>query len=178
MEYDDEFYLTDDDTIDQIYTEQNFATNSSQMMPDLINDVSRLTLNNNMTKAFSETTPNSERPKVPQTSLLNAGRLPPHMMLKPTLLTHQNSIQETSSNGLIKTNEPLKMLSVEVDPHAWDLKMDDLDFQRIVGNIGEYVRFCRRTTDSACKRSLVQFQSCAHFEKKMFIISKFVLMAE
>lgn len=43
-------------------------------------------------------------------------------------------------NGLIKSDLMMKPLSLEVDPNAWDLDADNLEFQQLIGNIRKYKR--------------------------------------
>lgn len=41
-------------------------------------------------------------------------------------------------NGLIKSDLIMKPLSLEVDPNAWELDADHLEFQQLIGNIRKY----------------------------------------
>lgn len=41
-------------------------------------------------------------------------------------------------NGLIKRDLMMKPLSLDVDPNAWELDADQLEFQQLIGNIRKY----------------------------------------
>lgn len=38
-------------------------------------------------------------------------------------------------NGLIKSDEIMRPLTVDLDPHAWELDPGHLEFQELIGNI-------------------------------------------
>lgn len=54
--------------------------------------------------------------------------------------THQNHATaavaaSAARNGLVMTGMPMEPLTLECDPHAWDLKPDDIEFQKLIGNL-------------------------------------------
>lgn len=52
----------------------------------------------------------------------------------------QNAMQRTDiRNGMVMTGLPMEQLTLECDPHAWDLQPDELDYQRLIGNICKYL---------------------------------------
>lgn len=53
----------------------------------------------------------------------------------------QNAMPRTNiRNGMVMTGRlPMEQLTLECDPHAWDLQPDELDYQRLIGNICKYL---------------------------------------
>lgn len=52
----------------------------------------------------------------------------------------QNAMQRTGiRNGMVMTGLPMEQLTLECDPHAWDLQPDELDYQRLIGTICKYL---------------------------------------
>lgn len=41
-------------------------------------------------------------------------------------------------NGLVKRDLMLEPLSLQVDPNAWELDADQLEFQQLIGNMRKY----------------------------------------
>lgn len=47
-------------------------------------------------------------------------------------------LENYHQNGLVKRELMMEPLSLEVDPNAWELDADQLEFQQLIGNIRKY----------------------------------------
>lgn len=129
-----EYYEEDDlDSNQSLYDSRRSAddtpTNNTSQVPEI--PKSRQEVNDSIIQFTKANTTNSSRWTSTEEDKSEQRIVPDPLKLD---IYHQN--------GLVKRDLMMEPLSLEVDPNAWELDADQLEFQQLIGNIRKYKLVC------------------------------------
>lgn len=117
--------LTDAFTRQQINTNQlQFGTQQPQITDNKNINTKNLLVENSAARWASPDSLSSE-PRIINDPLKSFTQNPNHNIAE--------------RNGIVMTGMSMEPLTLECDPHAWDLKPDDIEFQKLFGNLCKYL---------------------------------------